>query len=223
MEKIVLGGSTPVIFGGHAGYQYDRYSEWYKRDPARAVDDALGDRRDAITNEKTLVSSLVHTWRLSASCAQFLGQLHEQIAKFYLRCIDDWKEKHPDEASTINEVDEQHSANYTEAMTRIRNLRFEGWNHENIKGFCLKEPVVRIMQLLDFPIDHFAGNIKTASVNFPEQPDMSASEKKIVDVSSTESAHAAILDARPLVDKWETYYRDLCRELQRFAELLPGL
>ena len=91
-------------------------------------------------------------------------------------------------------------------MCKIVNYRFEGYIGD-IKGFCIFEPVIRIRQLLSFPIEQFA-DIKVTDILLPEAPNSLSGD-------GNKDIYLHILELRSYVEQWEHYYIDVCKSIEK--------
>lgn len=219
MDKIILGGATHVV-NNKTGYQLQRFETWYRKDPKRAIGDILGDSapRD-VKSRADLVRRTIKAFKLGMTCVQFLGYLHEQIAQMYIDSIDRWTALHPDDAVRVHfvELSEAHPPNYTENMARLKNLRFDGWDAQNMKGFCPHEPVERMQQLLDFPIKRFAPMFQLPHVDFSNAPVIR--DGKLA-MATAADVHGEVAGMASDFQAWERYYDALSREIQKLCERL---
>ena len=207
MSVIVMGGTHHIV-GNKTQYHVERFSKWFSNDPARAVEEAIGDHGlDTIRTRKELLQLLVKNFNLSASCVQFLGFLHETIVQLWLKKIDEWLKKHPGQME-VTEIVESHPANYTEGMSRLKNMRFSGYDHEAIKGFCPFEPLARLDQLLQFPIEKFGDADELVAVEFDDHPDWPIG---IVTMRTPSDLEREIVALQYELGRWEQYYDSISR------------
>ncbi len=100
--------------------------------------------------------------------------------------------------------------NYTPTMIRLKNQRFDGYDPAvELKGFCPFEPLVRIEQLLNFPIEQFNDGKWPLNYDivFIENPP-SLNEN----LSHTPTIKD-ILYLEPELKKWEDYYDAICKQI----------
>jgi hypothetical protein len=214
--SIVLGGKK-FITADDTDFNISRLDIWYKKNPERFVLEATGATLDELKNisRDALLKKIVKQLKLGVTCVQFLGMLHEKIATVYNNIILEWSKKNKDAAKTENFhiVDEKYSANYTPAMTKFKNFRFNSIDTSNIKGFCMMEPVERLKQLLSFPIEKF-GEVKLGIV-FPDTPKMKVGNVKI---SNIQDLHIFIHSNKNDITEWHEYYTKLCAAIKEFCQ-----
>jgi hypothetical protein len=217
-----MGGKNGVrhVVGNKTDYQLDRFATWFEKDPKRAVDDVLDASRPKI--KKELLQILLKKFKLGITCIQFLGFLHEQIVRTWLKGVDSWLKSNPKKAEEINfhELDEPQPPNYTIGMARIKNMRFRNYDHNAIKGFCPFEPVVRLEQLLDFPFETFEIEFNISDINFGNTPEWPSGN---VQINTPNDVKREIESLKPDLKLWENYYDNLCQLLLKLCARIEPL
>lgn len=212
--KITGGNGTTYVTGNKTDHQIERFKKWYEKDPARAVDEITGDvDYKSFSNQAALLKHVVRAFKLGMTCIQFLGMLHESIANKWISIIDKWVENNPTQARDISfvETHTEQPHNYTPAMIRLKNISFDGWQAaDNLKGFCPYEPLVRLEQILNFPIDQFE-HITLEHIDFVGPPDLSSDA---IALRTPDDFYAVVLALEPQLKAWETYYDELCKKLK---------
>lgn len=167
---------------------------------------------------------------LSSLCNHMLRDLHETLAKLFVVLVHRWLRKHPDQAEELDFKElpldsESFTPNYTNAMKRIKLMRFKGYDGAEIKGFCPFEPTTRLRQLITFPIELFADNL----------PDLSTIIKKVtppehvewdytrVPNNPSKELYNRIMATIPVLHKWQSYYSDLCSKLKETIDKINAL
>lgn len=223
MTQIIVMGGIRHVVGNKTNYQIDRFEKWYKKDPTRAVNDILGNSDiQEIKNKKDILQKILKSFKLGITCIQFLGFLHEQIVILWLKIIDEWIKNNPNklEKFAFKEEDNTYPPNYTKNMTRLKNIRFTRWNHENISGFCPLEPQIRLEQLLDFPIEIFDAQIKLNKIVFDDSPSW---PDEILQLKNNTDLKKIVIELHPEIRKWEIYYDGLCTNLKDLCNYLIGV
>lgn len=161
-----------------------------------------------------LVQVLVRKAQISNLGIQLLGDLHDAIARAYLAVIDKWSSAHPNE---IKESKESRPQNYTPAMTRLKNISWPGYDPP-FGGFCVKEPLVRLLQLATYPIDKFGG----ISVSMPDlkighrpihKPGLEESKNEV-------DLYQRILALRSALEWEERYWLQLCEDIDAAIKII---
>lgn len=141
----------------------------------------------------------------------FLGQLHNELAKIYLDIIDRWSKANDPSSIGLVESKEDRPANYTPEMRRLKNISWIGLNHE-FKGFCVLEPITRIMQLITYPIDKFATIVIVADdIKLPTKPIIPESQPAPVTIERIRSL-------RPHFEAREKWLAQLCTTIDTIIE-----
>lgn len=158
---------------------------------------------------------------LSSLCNHMLRDLHESMAKLFVVMVHRWFRKHPEQVAQLDFKElpldsESFTPNYTNAMKRLKLMRFKGYDGDGIKGFCPFEPLARLKQLLTFPIELFADNLPDLSkiikkVTPPEE--VSWDYKRVPNDPSLE-LYNRIMATIPVLRNWEKYYTELCSKLK---------
>ena len=230
MSKInVCGGSVEFKVGGVTAYGYERLEQWRATIGKKYLNKIFTDvSLDALSKEDDaeLVLRLVKSFGLASTCTYMLGYLHRLVAIEYMKIIDRAVGMHnlPDD---FREGDEPKPANYSDAMRRLSNISWRNYNPV-VTGFCPHEPLVRLQQLIDFPIDKF-GKLPVV-IGFPnvspppEMNPMGPNFKKILGGGSDgdENLYLRIIVLRPRVEVWEKYYIDIAQQIDDLCTRLSN-
>lgn len=155
---------------------------------------------------RELFRHIINVFAINATCIQFLGYLHEKIATIALNDINGHKNL------TLIKTNDTHPANYTKSMCELKNMRFDGFDHTKLQGFCPCEPIVRINQLLNFPLHIITGNdIKKLSPNFDSFPNPPNISDEKVELKSRKDVYNFITSNENALIEWEKYYIELCK------------
>lgn len=219
-----MGGTTHVV-GARSGYQLCRFKTWYATDPERAIQEFLSGISSEITLDAfaniaypDFIAKICRSFKLGITCRHFLGYLHELICELFVSKIDQFVRDHPERAMAMGfrEIVEAHPPNYTVNMSRLRNFRFNDWNHESLKGFCIFEPTVRLVQLLNFPITRFAElDLSHLHVEFPDPPTIMSRE---IQIRNPEDLYNEICRAQTDLDRMEQYYVTVCDAIKKLCD-----
>lgn len=167
--------------------------------------------KDSI-GDSDLVKWLVKEINLPNMCIHLMGVLYDEIAKQYCDVLDEWISKNPDAAKTITETKEPRPANYTPAVARISNISFKDLKIE-VKGFCVKEPLVRLSNLLKWPIGKFA-KITIDDIKVPTPPSAPS--------STNGDLYTRIIALVPKLKEWEDYYFQICHSVEQLVNKLKN-
>jgi hypothetical protein len=183
------------------------------------------------SSDEEFIYCIINLFGMKKLAVLSLNNLHETLAKFFY----DNTKKNSDDSITIVEGKEGFLHNYGPNLTNLKNLSWNDYNTDNIKGFCVYEPIVRIKQLLEYPIDKFIDlSIRELSMPSPpfEKPNI---DKIIKDISNTKidsknkiskltnaidntvynTLIARIKDNKTKLISWESYYKDLVNTLEQ--------
>jgi hypothetical protein len=174
----------------------------------------FGDLTISKLSDNDIVKILVKKMEISKLCITQLGRLHDKIAQLYLDIIDEWKIKYPIKVIEIGlkEDSEPQPPNYTPAMSRLKNISWTSYKPD-FGGFCHMEPVKRILQLANYPINTFANIIVIQSLlDWPKKPiiNMKKDEKNVKDLKDTER----IISLESSVQSIENWYTSLCHLIE---------
>jgi hypothetical protein len=124
------------------------------------------------TDDETFVWCMVNVFNLKHLLQFSLITLHESIAKFFYNTTMEWIQNNKDESDTMDfeEGKEQFGHNYGPNVTKLKNLKWKGYNSDKIKGYCVFEPIVRLKQLIEYPIAKFKDITFNDNIKFPTAP-----------------------------------------------------
>jgi hypothetical protein len=239
----VIGGES-IITGGNVDSVISKLKHIYTKSPHSFIEELTDDtcthqEAKIIANEwlnsPMWILKLVEYFELAKLQQHLFGFLHEGIATAYVKIIkgrlikqdgnevgttgvnnDMFDVKRSDGNGTfiVKLLHETYTANYTENVTYLKNMVFEGWNRNEFKGFCVHEPVVRLKQLMKFPIHKFANvRIKNKKlIDLKKETEEPADE--IIEVAVTGNSikdlYNKIIASESQLIKWEVYYKNIC-------------
>jgi hypothetical protein len=211
MTLTICGGSKIYnIECSKIQYYFDRYKLLNFKGEKALVDDFDLTQKELLKMSNTdFVKYMVKRMKLASILIHLLGYFHEQIAKLYLKTI---LESNLD----FQETSEAKPSNYTPAMIRLSNITWNGYTENNLKGFCPYEPLVRIRQLLDFPIEHFAIIEISDLCDLPSAPQIDDSETK------EKKLYTRLLEIRPVLEAYEKYYIELCEYIELLCQKISN-
>jgi hypothetical protein len=120
---------------------------------------------------------------------------------------------------------------YSNSAWLLKNMRFTGWQPLReaeegdpaarskpgavvFRGFCRQEPVSRIRQLLQFPIETFGVDLNSLPLtDWPEPPTLD-DDAPVGDVLE------AARDMQPVLEQWERYYETLTEKISELERVL---
>lgn len=141
----ICGGTVNYKTIGHVDFNMKRLDA-YKKDVKKHM------FPKPITNDiKTgdgLLKEVIKQWKLDMSLTHSIGFLHNQICILYNNII---------EQSPINikYIDRDRPGNYTPDSAKLANIYWDSFGPNLIQGYCPCEPMVRLKQLAEFPIQEF--------------------------------------------------------------------
>lgn len=208
---------STVIVGGNKYYKHSAVefliSKLTKLGPKKiaSVFDSLPD--NSISSED-LVKWLKKETGIPNMCIHILGVLYDEIAKQYIGILDEWIVKNPKLAKDLEftETKEPKPSNYTSAVARLSNIKFKDLDVE-VKGFCIKEPLVRLQNLLKWPITKFA-SIKVEDIQIPKPPTPPPESKG--------DLYTRILELQEKLKEWEEYYFQICHSIEILTDKLKN-
>lgn len=204
MSLLVQGGSKQYNVSTKVEYHYQRWQ--ILNDKKTLLEDFEKSFNQLADDE--FQRQLVKKMQLANIFIHLLGYFHEQIAKLYLKII-------LESGKDFKESENSKPPNYTPTMTRLSNITWKEYPENKLKGFCPYEPLVRIGQLIDFPIEYF-GEIEIADLcDLPEAPEFANTTSK--------DLYTRLLEVRPVMDKWESYYIELCKYIEALCEKLQRI
>lgn len=209
--QVILGGSKYQVMD-KTRYIYNKLEALMAKRPDELLE--IVSLKDAnALGDLALAELLVKKMGVDQICVHLLGMLHDRIVQLYLGLIDEWRAKNPQLAADMKFVEskEIRPPNYTPAMTRLKNMSWSRFEPK-MGGFCIKEPIIRILQLMDYPINTFAKiTINTALIPIPARPEWKDAGKKS---RTTQELYTRILELRPLVQDLERWYLDMCHAVE---------
>lgn len=220
MSQIILGGQKYNV-GGKTDWAYNRMMTIMNRKPEELYA-FVSATPDAKVSDADIVRGIISGSHLDDLCVHVYGRLHDLIAREYIMIIDDWVQKNQLKALEMDfaEGSEPQPPNYTPAMTRLKNISWRGYK-PNFGGFCVKEPVVRILQLADYPIGVFRDvTIGQEEVKTPTKP--AAPEGKAQIYKTPKDLYTRILELRKKVIEWEDYYTHMCESIEMVCRKLES-
>lgn len=120
---------------------------------------------------KLLIKESAKIFKLTDDIKNALQELHESLTEQYLYIIHLYNDKFPGNI-TINTKTKTYSSNYTPNLANLKNYIIKDTELSNqlsnIQGYCPYEPIVRLQQLLDFPIENLANKISDNLIRTPE-------------------------------------------------------
>lgn len=192
------------------------------------------------TDNETFILCMVRVFNLKHLLEFSLIALHEAIAKFFYESTMEWIRNNKEEANTMDfeEDKEQYGHNYGPHMTQLKNLKWKGYNSDKIKGYCIFEPVVRIKQLLTYPIYKFKDLRILDNITFPDAPfeepkGMNASYMSKTKISKENKPSLIIkadktkvykdfmkklLDNKTKIQSWNDYYLDMIISIEKLTK-----
>lgn len=210
MSLTICGGSkTYNIATSKCKFQYDRFQLLNSKGKTALQNDFDLTTKEIIKmNNTEFIKYMVKKMKLANILIHLLGYFHEQIVKLYMTII-------IDSNKPFSEGQESKPSNYTPLMTRLSNIIWNEYPENKLKGFCPYEPLVRIQQLLDFPIEHF-GLIEIVDLcDLPKTP-------FIDDTKSSQDLYTRILEARGTLEEYELYYIELCKYIEKLSAKLQN-
>jgi hypothetical protein len=196
-----------AVFGGMNYTIMDKVSTGIRRLEILAARDAIA--YDDMT-DKQLVDALSREFNLSGLAIEYLGRLHNEIASLYLHIIDGWLRINAASSIGLIETKESRPPNYTPEMTRLRNISWAGYT-PLFGGFCVREPIVRILQLARYPITKFAEITIASDLVIPSQP-------IIPDMPSAPVTMDRIITLRPHLIAREKWLVDMTKIVDEMIE-----
>jgi hypothetical protein len=198
-------GGRAIVCGGATEYQTKRLELWSCTKNNTAVKDLLeGHELADFKTYREFILFLVKQFYLSQTTIEFLRELHERIATKFVEQV----EKNMQDV-TVDETPRNYTPNYTPSLIRLKSFRFNKWTGEDIKGFCPFEPLIRLDQLLSFPIDQF-DTAELPAIDIPDAPQI---DDHALTLKSEAEFCAAVVAAKSDIKKWENYYTDVCQSL----------
>lgn len=216
--RIVRGGvQQTFLVGGNIKHFYDTVEAWQKHNPTKLAQKIFGiaESKLDLMSDLQFLSLCIKRSNISKIVLYAMESLHNKIAIRYLEIIDTYKATDKTNKLELKESDEKRPANYTSAVKRIANMSFmtpQGVFKDQIKGFCPFEPVVRLNQLIDFPIHLFADNaimVKSQPIYNPPS---------LLEPLQIDSIYGRLLSAKPCLMKWELYYIDIAHRMNAFFD-----
>lgn len=204
MAYITIGGKNTYKKGDHVSHNIKRLKIWNEKtdDEKKFAISAFGDDADKllkIKNTDEILSFLIKKWKIDQTCHFSYGYLHNTIVKYYLYIIDNCDNK-PD--GFIEENKEELPSNYTPEMTRLVGIKWDNFDN-TLKGFCPCEPLVRLTQLVKFPIHLFYNKEKNYNI-LKIKPLI----KPQHDIKMSENIYDTILSLEPVLKQYEALYME---------------
>lgn len=216
MSRITGGNGITYIVGNKTTYQLDRFKQWYSKNPDRAVNDMLeGVSLNTFSCKHDLLKHVLRHFKISLTCTEFLRTLHQSIVVKWLNIIDTWKKNHPQNELNLVESSEEHPPNYTPEMSRLKNISFDGFiPGDNLKGYCPFEPIVRLEQLIDYPIHKFEPvELETFEIVQPPEKDYES-----INITTAKELYDIVLTFETKLQEWESYYDQLCKKINELCK-----
>jgi len=208
----ICGGTVMCKTTGHINFNFDRLRIFLSKNP-KYTDKKLikyifqKDKLKFLTGKHddnsyaSLIKECIFQWRLNLPLIHSMGFLHNQICKLYLHLMD----------GRVEYNEEKRPGNYTPESTKLSCATWDTYPENKLQGFCPCEPLVRLKQLADFPIQDFVGgeimfdNIQT----LPKVPQMPV--KKFDPSTSLDQRFELI---RGHLREWELYYNKMLKIIE---------
>jgi hypothetical protein len=189
------------------------------------------------TDDETFIWCMVSVFNLKHLLAFAMITLHEIMAKYFYDTTMEWVSNNKEESNTMDfeEGKEQFDHNYGPYMTKLKNLKWKGYNSNKIKGFCVFEPIVRFKQLLEYPIHKFKDITFNDNITFPtapfKEPKLPASIKTTIKKENKPSMTSKadktdvyeefitrLKKNKSKIQSWDSYYTDLVVSIEKLTK-----
>lgn len=188
------------------------------------------------TSDEVFIWCIVKIFNLSYLVMFALSNLHENIAGYFYNKTKRWINHNPVEAKKMKfkEGKKTFPSNYGPNMVKLKNLKFADFSSDEMLGFCIYEPVERIKQLLEYPIEKFM-KLDIRPISFPVAPfqdplkennitELDITKTKINNKVSDNTKFIKTKTYKDLMDRikknkdkiieWENYYIEFIRSIE---------
>jgi hypothetical protein len=189
------------------------------------------------TNDDAFIWCMVRVFNLKHLLTFSIITLHEIIAKYFYDSTIEWTQNNKTEADSMNfeEDKTQYGHNYGPYMTKLKNIKWDGYNSDNIKGFCVFEPIVRFKQLIEYPIHKFKDVTFNDNISFPSAPfaepnlpsKIKSTVKKENKPSTIGKANTTVIykdfmsrldNCKDKIESWDLYYTELIVSIEKLTK-----
>lgn len=203
----ICGGSVVHNGKSHTEFNFRKLNFYMKNNPNATDAEILAEIFPKEIEHKIdespmeLIKELLNQWKYKFTIIHSVGFLHAQISSLYNNIIDNQN------FIDVTISDTEKPGNYSEHTARLSNTTWKNYQENKIQGFCPCEPMVRLKQLADFPIQQFTdGEIvfDIESMDIPKAP-----EKDLIDWKDTSSILDKLELVKPKLLEYEKYYKKL--------------
>lgn len=189
------------------------------------------------TDDETFIWCMVRVFNLKHLLTFSMITLHEIIAKYFYDSTIEWIQNNKEASDNMDfeEGKEQYGHNYGPYMTKLKNIRWKGYNSDNMNGFCVFEPIVRFKQLIEYPIHKFKDITVNDNITFPTAPfkepnlpnTINTTIKKENKSSMISKANKTIVYSdfiarlkknKSKIQSWDSYYTDVIISIEKLTK-----
>jgi len=193
-------------------------------------------------SDRDFVKNHVEKFGLQSIINDALRRLHESIVSKYVHIINIYAKQYPSGVKKNLDPKADYPLNYSDSLVLLKNFLFKenklNKKIDKIQGFCPYEPIARIQQLLEFPIDDIITKLAQKKIEMPNIPSIAHiySDLKTKSITIVEPKMdivklirwyaKKIMDRQKTLQKniiqYEQYYIDISEVLNIFSNYLES-
>ena len=174
------------------------------------------------------IKNAVNTFNLKDVMCDSLRDLHESLVVQYWNIACSYKSKYPDKLQISSDY-KDFPSNYTSTLVKFKNLTFSDESLDkkldDVQGFCPFEPIRRVMQLLDFPIEDLIESESTLLPPDTQQQSVLSESINDVIVPQPELSNADAIKwySIKIIERWTRLKSSISHQEQKYSGIAENI